>query len=145
MGYGTPATTQVTFTVRAALASEPETSGVVGSLNAELRGKPLVRYSFDFDLPQDKITLAEQPDGTRKASFELAVAAYDVQGRVLNSLDEKRGLTLNQEAVAGFLQKPFVVPMEIDLPAAAISVRAGMVDLPSQEMGVVEIQLNVAK
>ena len=58
--------------------------------------------------------------GSRKGSFELAIAAYDVQGRVLNSLDEKRSFTLKPDAVAAFLQKPFVVPVEIDLPTGAL-------------------------
>lgn len=148
MGYGAIPETQLMFTVKAVPSTAPRQPGdasVIGSLNAELKGKPLVRYSFDFDLPRDKITLEQQPDGSHKASFELAIAAYDVQGRVLNSLDEKRGLTLNQEAVAGFLQKPFVVPVEIDLPAGEVSVRAGVMDLPSEEIGVVEIPLKVAK
>jgi len=148
MGYGAIPETQLRFTVKAVPSTAPRQPGdasVIGSLNAELKGKPLVRYSFAFDVPRDKITLEQQPDGSHKASFELAIAAYDVQGRVLNSLDEKRGLTLNQEAVAGFLQKPFVVPVEIDLPAGEVSVRAGVMDLPSEEIGVVEIPLKVAK
>jgi len=145
MGYGGPAATRVGFAVKAEQSTGAQTSGVIGSLNPELKGKPLVRYSFDFDLPRDRITLEQQPDGTRKASFELAVAAYDVQGRVLNSLDEKRTLTLKPDAVAGFLQKPFVVPVEIDLPQGSLSVRAGVEDLPTEAMGVVEIPLSVGK
>jgi VWFA-related protein len=148
MGYGAPAATQVVFAVRAQPAAAPATrdaSPIIGSLNPELKGKPLVRYSFAFDLPRDKITLAAQPDGSRKASFELAIAAYDVQGRVVNSLDEKRTLTLKPDAVAGFLQKPFVVPVEIDLPPGALSLRTGVLDLPSQEIGIVEIPLSVTK
>lgn len=145
MGYGAPAATQTVFAVRALPSSGPAKPGVIGSLNPDLKGKPLVRYSFAFDLPRDKITLAELPDGSRKASFELAIAAYDVQGRVLNSLDEKRSFVLKPEMVAGFLQKPFVVPMEIDLPPGALSVRAGVIDEPSQQMGVVEVPLSVVK
>jgi hypothetical protein len=82
MGYGSPAATQLIFAVRALPAGprKPQ-EPVIGSLNPELKGKPLGRYSFAFDLPRDKITLAAQPDGSRKASFELAIAAYDVQGR----------------------------------------------------------------
>jgi VWFA-related protein len=148
MSYGAPAMTDLAFTVKAVPSTaprKPDDQPVIGSLNPELKGKPLVRYSFAFDLPRDKITLEAQPDGSRKASFELAVAAYDVQGRVLNSLDEKRSLTLTADAVTGFLQKQFVVPVEIDLPAGSLSVRAGVEDLPSQQMGVVEIPLSVAK
>jgi VWFA-related protein len=145
MGYGAPAATQVVFAVHALPSTEPAKPGVIGSLNPELKGKPLVRYSFAFDLPRDKITLADQPDGSRKASFELAIAAYDVQGRVLNSLDEKRSFTLKPDTVAAFLRKPFVVPVDIDLPSGALSVRAGMLDLPSQQMGVVEIPLSITK
>jgi hypothetical protein len=144
MGYGSPAATQLIFAVRALPATprKPQ-EPVIGSLNPELKGKPLVHYSFAFDLPRDKITLAAQPDGSRKASFELAIAAYDVQGRVLNSLDEKRNITLRADAVAGFLQNPFVVPVEIDLPPGALSIRTGVLDLPSGEMGIVEIPLKV--
>ena len=148
MSYGVVPTTQLMFDVKAlpsAAQPAPGDTAVIGSLNPELKGKPLVRYSFDFDLPRDKITLEAQPDGSRKASFELAIAAYDVQGRVLNSLDEKRSFVLKPEMVEGFLQKPFVVPVEIDLPAGNASVRAGVVDLPSEEIGVAEIPLSVAK
>ena len=147
MGYGAPAATQIIFAVKAAPSGpqKPGDAAVIGSLNAELKGKPLVRYSFDFDLPRDRITLTEQPDGSRQGSFELAIAAYDLQGRVLNSLDEKRSLTLNADAVSGFLQKPFVVPVEIDLPQGEASVRAGVLDLPSEQIGVVQIPFSVTK
>lgn len=148
MDYGAPAATQVVFAVRALPSTEPRKPGVaavIGSLNPELKGKPLARYQFDFDLPRNKITLVEQPDGSRKGSFELMIAAYDVQGRRLNSLEEKRTIALKADGTAGFLQKPFVVPVEIDLPPGAISVRAGVLDIPSEEMGVVEIPLSVAK
>jgi hypothetical protein len=62
---------------------------------------------------------------------------------VLNSLDENRTLTLTPDAVAGFLQKPFVVPVDIDLPPGALSIRTGVLDLSSEEMGIVEIPLKV--
>jgi len=145
MDFGGPAATQIVFAVRALPSTDPAKPGAIGSLNPDLKGKPLVRYSFAFDLPRDKITLETQPDGSRKASFELAVSAYDVQGRRLNSLEEKRSVTLRPDAVAAFLQKPFLVPMDIDLPPGALSVRAGVLDLPSQQMGIVEIPLNVSK
>jgi VWFA-related protein len=146
MGYGAPAATEVTFAVKAApAATTPSKPGVIGSVNPEVKNKPLVRYSFDFDLPRDKITLEAQPDGSRKATFELAIAAYDVQGRVLNSLDERRSFTLKADAVGAFLAKPFVVPVEIDLPAGSVTVRAGVEDLPTEGMGVVEIPLTVGK
>jgi len=145
MDFGGPTATQIVFAVRALPSTDPAKPGAIGSLNPDLKGKPLVRYSFAFDLPRDKITLETQPDGSRKASFELAVSAYDVQGRRLNSLEEKRSVTLRPDAVAAFLQKPFLVPMDIDLPPGALSVRAGVLDLPSQQMGIVEIPLNVSK
>ncbi len=145
MGYGAPATTQLLLAVRVTPSAGPAKPGVIGSVNPELKGKPLVRYSFAFDLPRDKITLEVQPDGLQRGSFEVAIAAYDVQGRVLNSLDEKRSFTLKPDAVAAFLQKPFVVPMEIDLPPGPLSVRAGVLDQPSQAMGVVEIPLSIVK
>ncbi len=143
MGYGAQPVNQVTFAVRALPSTGPRIPGVIGSLNAELKGKPLVRYSFAFDLPRNRITLVEQPDGTRKGSFEIAIAAYDVQGRMLNSLEEKRSFVLKPEMVAGFLQKPFLVPVDIDLPPGSVSVRAGVLDLPSEGIGVVEIPLTV--
>jgi len=145
MSYGSPVATQLVFAVRALPSTGPQSSPVIGSLNAELKNKPLIRYSFAFDLPRNKITLEQQPDGSRKASFELAIAAYDVQGRVLNSLDEKRSVTLKPGAVAAFLQKPFVVPVEIDLPPGSLSVRVGIQDLQSEQVGVVDIPLAVGK
>jgi hypothetical protein len=37
------------------------------------------------------------------------------------------------------------VPVEIDLPQGEASVRAGVLDLPSEQIGVVEIPLSVTK
>jgi VWFA-related protein len=143
LAFGAPAATQMTFAVRALPSTGPHKAEVVGSPNPELKGKLLVRYGFDFDVPRNKITLVTQPDGSRKGSFELAIVAYDVQGKVLNSLDEKRSFVLKPDAVTRFLQKPLVVPMELDLPPGTVSVRAGVLDLPSEDMGVVEIPLTV--
>jgi VWFA-related protein len=146
MSYGAATATQVEFAVRALPSTTPRKQNdpaVIGSPNPELKGKPLARYSFAFDLPRDKITLVQQPDGTLKASFELAIVAYDVQGRRLNSLDQKRSFVLPAEKVPEFLHKPFVVPVEFDLPSGNVSVRAGVLDLPSQQLGAVQIPLRV--
>jgi VWFA-related protein len=148
MVHGATPSSQLLFNIRvtpSTAAAKPGDPFVIGALNPRLKGKSLVRYDLLFTLSGDQIALVEGPDGTRKASIQLFIAAYDADGRVLNYLGQATKWTLKPEQVAQFTQQRLPVPMQFDLPSGKIFVRVGILDVASQKFGALEIAETVAK
>jgi hypothetical protein len=95
--------------------------------------------------PSDQIALEDAPDGTRKDSLELALTAYDGEGKALNSVGQVGAVAIKPEMLARFLAAPFEIPLELDLPAGALFVRVGVLDRTSNKVGTLEIPVTVAK
>jgi hypothetical protein len=148
MAHGAAPSTQLLFDVRvtpSTASAKPGDPLVIGTLNPKLKGKSLVRYDLVFTLSGDQIALVDGPDGTRKASIELYIAAYDAEGKVLNYLGYATKWTLKPEQVAQFTQQSLPVPMQFDLPSGKIFLRLGVLDVASQKVGTLEIAETVAK
>ena len=83
MAHGATPSSQLVFNVRVTpspASAKPGDPVVLGTLNPTLKGKSLVRYELLFTLSADQIAFADGPDGTRKASVQFDVAAYDAEG-----------------------------------------------------------------
>ena len=152
MGHGKPDVTELLFDVTVLPSPAPakpgESSGpaLMGSPNPKLKGKPLVRYDFTYMLPAGEITLAgDDPSGTRTGSVEVVVAAYSADGDLLNSTDKATAFTINADQVAHSLQQPSRSDVQLDLPPGKVFVRVGILDVPSQKMGILEIPQTVAR
>jgi hypothetical protein len=98
-----------------------------------------------FTLSGDQLALVDGLDGTRQASIQLFIEAYDGEGKVLNYLGQATKWTLKPEQVAQFLQQPLAVPMQFDLPSGKIFLRVGILDVSSERIGTLEIPETVAK
>jgi VWFA-related protein len=146
MGHGTVNSTQLLFNVRVTPSSVSGKIGdpVIGSLSPSLQGKHLVRYDFQYSLSGDQITLVDSSDGTSRGSVELVLSAYDSDGKLLNGLSQTVNFTVNPDDVARFLQRPFQVPIQFDLPPGNIFVRVGVRDVQSGRYGTLEIAENEA-
>jgi VWFA-related protein len=145
LGHGASPSTQLLFNVRVTAAAKAAGLPAIGSLSPALKGKPLVRYDFGFSLPSDQITLATASDGARKGSLDLAIAVYDGDGRMLNFVSQTGVVAVKPERMAQFLQKPFQIPLQLDLPPGKIFVRVGVRDVVSEKIGTFEIPVTVAK
>jgi hypothetical protein len=145
MTHGVAPSTGLLFDVRVMPSAKPGGPPVIGSLNPSLKGTPLVRYNFSFILPSDQITLEDGPDQTHIASVELALAAYDSDGKMLNSLQQAGEVAVKPDMLASFLARPFQVPLELDLPAGNIFVRVGVRDRSSGKIGTLEVPLTVTR
>ena len=148
MAHGATPSSQLLFNVRVTPSTAPAKPGdplVIGSLNPMLKGKSLIRYDLVFTFSGDQIALVDEIDGTRKGSVEFDVAAYDAEGKMLNFLGQTARWTVNPKQVAQFTQQSLQVPMQFDLPSGKIFVRFGVLDLPSQKIGTLEIPETVAK
>ena len=148
MRRGTPASTQILFDVRV----EPTTgvineAGVepVGTLNPKLKDKTLKRYGVYFIFPFRQITFNETPEHVRKGALEFQVAAYDVQGTMLNSISQTVTLPLKPEAYLKLQGTPFRFYEQLDLPPGDIFLRVGIHDVTSGHVGTLEIPLTVVR
>jgi hypothetical protein len=124
---------------------QPGDPEVIGTLSPALKRKPLVRYEFSYSMTPDQISLLEEPDGTRKGTVDFALVAYDGAGQMLNFVGQTKKLTLRPDQVSVFMQRPFQVTLQFDLPAGEIFVRLGVMDVASGNTGTLELPEKVAK
>ena len=81
----------------------------------------------------------------RTGSFEVVVAAYSADGDLLNSMNRTAAFPIKADRVAQFLQQPSRLRVQLDLPPGKVFLRVGILDVPSQKMGILEIPQTVAK
>jgi VWFA-related protein len=149
LSHGAVAATQVLFTVGVtpSVAAARPGDPVLGQLNPglKLKGRTLVRYDFNYRVLPGDITLTDAPGGKREASVEFAVAAYDGTGEMLNVLQQTASFAVAPDKLAGFLERPFPVLLQLDLPSGDVFVRAAVRDVASGKTGSLEIPLTVAR
>ncbi len=149
MGRGVPTASQVLFDVRVTPSTEPAKPGdpaVMGTLDPKLAGRPLVRYDVLYFVPTRQITFAQGPGGTRKCSLAFDVAAYDVYGKLITGLSQTvSSPAMTVEQYQHFMQKPFQLFQQIDLPVGETFLRVGVLDGASDKVGTLEIPLTVPK
>jgi VWFA-related protein len=149
MVHGQAPSTQLLFDVGVTPSTDPAKPGdpqVIGSLNPTVKHLHLVRYDLAFSLAPDQVSLLESPEGKRKGSVAFGLAAYDGEGKLLNSIQKTVKFTVSPREETQFLQRPLRVPtLKFDLPSGSIFVRFVVMDLVSQKMGTLEIPETVAK
>ena len=148
MGHGEAISTELLFEVRvmpSAAPAKPGDPAAIGTISPALKRRRLVRYNFSCSLAPDQITLHETPDGKREGSVEFAFVAYDGAGQMLNVIGQTVKVTLRPDQVSAFMQRPFQVPLQFDLPSGEIFVRLGVMDVPSKKIGTLEIPQTVTK
>jgi VWFA-related protein len=139
--HGMIPSTQLLFEVRVTPSTTPAKPGdpPAGMLNPKLNGRRLVRYQFLYAVPPTEITLAPESNGTRKGSVELDTVAYGEDGVKVNVVRETVNLTVKPDQLAQFMQRPLYVPVQLDLPPGKIDLHAGVLDVPSQKIGTLEL------
>ena len=144
MGLGTLPSTQLTFDLQVTPSvPNPQTSDSRRTL--PLSGKTPVTYNLLYKLDQSQIVFAATPDGTRNASIEFDVAAYDPDGKLVTTLSQTQKLPLTNEEYGEFIATPFQFFQQIDLPPGQYTLRVGVFDGFSNKVGTVEIPLTVGK
>jgi VWFA-related protein len=149
MAHGAAPSTQILFTVGVTPSAAHGKPGdpVLGQLNpnVKLKGKSLTRYDFNYRVLPGDITLTEASDGKRQGSVEFTVAAYDGTGEMLNILRQTVSFEVAPNKLAAFLARPLPVLLRLDLPPGDIFVRAAVRDIPSSNLGTIEIPVAVAR
>lgn len=145
---GAPPLSQLIFEARVLAATDPAakdvklTPGPAGELAAALK-PPLHRYLVDFALDPDAVAWTALPNGGAHAEIEIAMVAWDADGRRINDTDraDKADLDLAESQKA--LSSGLPIHQEIDLPSGAIFLRIALHDLRNGRIGSMEIPLRV--
>jgi VWFA-related protein len=154
MGRAMPTSQQILFDVGVesgadtVKATDPQGT-ILGTLDpvvkAKLKDKPLIRYDFNYAIPARQIAFTPGPNGTHNGSLELDIAVYDADAKLVTGLSQTVKMPLSDDKYRQFVQGPFRISQQIDLPAGQFFVRIGILDRTSNKVGTLEIPLTVTK
>lgn len=108
--------------------------------NTDLKG-PITRYSVDFAVPVSDLKLDPASDGSRHGNLEIALVAYDQEGKPLNLVVSKGEISLQPNEYASVLKGGFPIHKEIDVPQGRAFLRTGVYDLNSAHAGTLGLPL----
>jgi len=138
---GAPASTQIVFSARLALADrQPAHGDNVAGGNVNL-GFPLTRYRVSFNLRPDDLKLDLSPDGRRAGRIQVGLLAYDSDGHAVNWAGGTIPINISAEQFAAAQRTGIPAHLEIDLPRTEIYLEAGVYDLSARKAGTIEIPI----
>ncbi len=105
----------------------------IGS-NAGLKG-PITRYGVDFAISVDDLKLDTQPDGSRHGAIEVALCAYDREGKPLNLVATRGDVALQPSEYTAVQNGGLQIHKEIDVPNGYAFLRMGVYDLKTGSAG----------
>lgn len=111
----------------------------IGS-NTDLKG-PITRYSVDFAIPVSDLKLDPASDGSRHGNVEVALIAYDQEGKPLNLVVSKGEISLQANEYANVLKGGLPIHKEIDVPQGKVYLRTGIYDLNANSAGTLGVPL----
>jgi VWFA-related protein len=144
MQHNVPASTQILFRLfplRGAL--QPQTAALAGS-NPNVT-RPVTRYSITYDVDVSGLVLSASADGVLHGQTTLVCIAYDRDGKALNSVANTLNLKVPSAEYAHFLKEGIHYGAQLDIPAHAAWLRAGIYDNVSGQVGSLEVPLSEAK
>jgi VWFA-related protein len=106
---------------------------------------PAYSYIVDLTLDPRGLALDTAPDGTRKASVELGMIAYDDNGQRLNYWIHSYQLNLSPAQLPHLMESGIALRLPFDLPAGNVNLRIGVHDLNADRAGSLEVPLQVGK
>lgn len=108
--------------------------------NAALKA-PFTRYSVNFSLATSGLALVPDPNGVRHGSVEVALVAYDQQGKALNWQVRFFGLAIRPEQNAIAESSGIPLHFDFDLPPGDVYLRTGIYDAATSKAGTLEVPL----
>jgi hypothetical protein len=105
--------------------------------------KSLVRYGVDFAISPQDVKLETSAEGVRTGSIEVAVIAYNDDGKVLNTVSKRIPIHLQPDVFAALQNVGFQLHEEIDLPEGDVFLETGIYDLMAHHAGTLGIPLHV--
>jgi hypothetical protein len=142
MDRGMPNFTELSYREKLAPARvQPAADAPRAGDNAALKA-PLTRYSVNLALSPDGLGLVPGPDGVRRGSVEIAMVAYDQQGKALNWQVRFLGLAIRPEQNAIAQTSGIPLHFDFDLPPGDVYLRTGIYDASTSKAGTLELPLS---
>jgi VWFA-related protein len=147
---GAPPLSVIRFEVRVLAANDPEAKAVkpqpgpAGVLAAQLK-PPVLRYLVDLSVDPHGMEWSALPGNVAHAEIEVAMVAWDADGRRVNYTDHAFAINLNPQQSALVLRSGLPAHQEIDLPAGEMYLRIAVHDLRNGRIGSLEVPLMVGK
>ena len=135
MSFGMPGFAEILYKVR--VSALPDDSSAAPQ-------KSVVRYGLDFAISPQDVKLETRVGGVRSGSIEVAVIAYNYDGKVLITVSKKIPIRLQPDVFAALERVGFQLHEEIDLPKADVFLQTGIYDLMAHHAGTLEIPLHLA-
>lgn len=138
-----PASAQILFRLSPMrIAVQPESAPLAGS-NPNPR-RPVTRYSIAYDVDVAPLQLTASADGVLHGTTTLVVIAYDRDGQPLNSTSNTLNLTVPSVEYPRFMKEGIHYRQQLDIPAQAAWLRAGILDHTSGNVGSLEVPFSVS-
>jgi VWFA-related protein len=126
---------------------KPADTQILGTLDPNLRGKRLTRYSFQYIIPAQQIAFTDGSNKSHKASVDFDIAVYDASDKLLTGLSQTIKTTLSDSTYRRQLEDPSPIRLQqqIDLPPGQFFIRVGVLDHTTNHTGTLELPLKVPK
>ena len=136
--FGMPDIAQVPYTVR--ISAEPVApDSSTGSASAKT---PSNRFTLHFDIPLAGLSVESTPDGSYRDLVTVLVAAYDLNGKLLNVNERRYPIALDLGAYARARQQGLQLLGEIEAPRGELVLRTGVGEVNSSNMGTLAIPMS---
>jgi len=145
MVRGAPDSTAIPFHVEVSQAARQPANADdrIGDRPADLKGMPVARYDFHWTVDSSAIRFTKQPDGKHAAEVDATLAAYDADGKILNSVFARLPLSLSSAQFAALDKSKLPMKLTFDLPGGLVYVRAGVLDPSDGHTGATEFPMMV--
>jgi len=139
---GLPSATQILYGVRVVPASpQPEPNAPRAGQNPSL-AHPVTRYNVDFMIRWTEVDLQPTLHETHTGRIQIALMAYDRDGKAVNWTGATQEMNLRPEIYAGIQKSGIPAHMEIDLPNTDLYLETGIYDWNTGKAGTLEIPLH---
>jgi hypothetical protein len=140
--FGLPESTQLLYAVRVApAAQQPAPNDKRAGKNSALTG-PVTRYTLDFMIRWKDVAFDPRPDGTHHGKIQMALQAYDRDGKAVNWEGGSMDMNVKPDTWAAIQKSGIPAHMEVDLPNEEIYLNTGVYDWGSNKAGTLEIPLS---
>jgi hypothetical protein len=152
MQHGSPESHQVPFLVRVAPEGEPRnvTVPATPAEKKEKKGKStgyitmkVQSLGVDYLVPAKDLHFTVSPEGKYRGDFNFMIVAYGPDGNAVAQLGGKSTMGLKPEEYTKLLTTGLRMRQEVDIPVNAVSLRLGIQDAYTANLGTTEIPLPV--
>ena len=102
----------------------------------------MTRYSLEFMIRWTDVAFDLRPDGTHHGKIQLALQAYDRNGKAVNWEDGTQKMYVKPDIWTAIQKSGVPAHMEVDLPNEEIYLYTGVYDWGSNKAGTMEIPLS---